>query len=86
MIAGIRNANSRKEFNGRLCLMRLALVEAALVLFSCPMLYAAPSGSEVLSRLQAFDKVYESGLTASAFSPGETKNYRPRGGAGGRTA
>jgi hypothetical protein len=58
MITGIGNTNSRKEFNEKLCLMRLAFVEVMLVLFSCPLLYAAPSGSELLSRLRAHDEAF----------------------------
>jgi beta-lactamase regulating signal transducer with metallopeptidase domain len=40
------------------------------------------TGPAVLAKLQAFDAKYESGLTVTAYSPGEKKNYRPEGSLG----
>ncbi len=40
------------------------------------------TGPAILAKLRAFDAKYESGLTVTAYSPGEKHNYRPMGSRG----
>jgi hypothetical protein len=73
MVRNVGINYGREEFGCGLRFKKLVFGKVILLLFLCPAAPAALSGSEVLSRLQAFDAAFQAGFTASAIQPGVAK-------------